>query len=190
MQRSWWFIGGAVAVVLGVWLFVRSGEGRVAIDLVAEFDNAKEKRPTAADFSVVDATLAGATRRAIRADHSGLGGSRLTYNLTVPNNAWLSVGIGQLESAWTVPGDGVLFRVLVAVGDRTEELLNYTCNPFASATDRRWHEMELDLSPYAGENIDLKFNTNSSPPSAPGTPPKDDRNGDAPVWGAPRIIVR
>lgn len=186
MKRPLWLVIGVVAVVGAVWFFMRSGEGRAVVDLVAEFPNAKDKRPLPDLFSLVDATIGGVTKKAILADASKVNapGSRLVYNLTVPNDAWLRVNIGLLEQAWTTAGDGVLFRVLVHVSGQTEELLTYVSNPYANASDRRWHEMMLDLSPYAGENVDLMFNTNSSLPG------KDDRNGDMPVWGAPQIVVR
>ena len=63
-------------------------------------------------------------------------------------------------------------------------------NPFGNASDKGWKEVVLDLSTYAGETVDLIFNTHSSAPPAPGTPPTDDRNGDLALWGAPRIVVQ
>jgi hypothetical protein len=189
MNRRLWLVIAAIVVIAGVWFFMRSGEGRPVVDLMAEFPKAKDKRPVPDLFSVADATIGGVTKPAILADAAKVNapGSRLVYNLTVPNDAWLRVSIGMLEQGWTTPGDGVLFRVLVSVSGQTEELLSYVCNPYVNGSDRRWHEMMLDLSPYAGENVDLAFNTNSSPPSPPG---KDDRAGDLPVWGNPQIVVR
>jgi hypothetical protein len=55
-------------------------------------------------------------------------------------------------------------------------------NPFANASDRKWNDISIDLAQYAGETVDVIFNTRS------GT--KDDRNGDFAVWGEPRIVVK
>ncbi len=43
----------------------------------------------------------------------------------------------------------------------------------------------VDLSAYAGEEVDLIFNTYAQPPGQRG----DIRN-DLAVWGAPEIVVR
>ena len=43
----------------------------------------------------------------------------------------------------------------------------------------------VDLSAYAGEDVDLIFGTN---PSEPGK--GDNRDNDLALWGAPRVVVR
>jgi hypothetical protein len=184
MKRpTWLLVGVAVIVLLLVWIFLRRGGGEhVAVDLIQQFPTAKEKRPNPEVFSVVDATLSGQARKAVLVKDP----SRLVYSVTVPDNAELHVSLGMLEEAWTTQGDGVVFRILVGAGGNPEELLNLNLNPFANPSDRGWHDLTLDLSEYAGESVDLFFNTNSSPPSRPA---KDDRNGDLAVWGAPRIVT-
>ena len=137
-------------------------------------------------FEVVDATLAGERLPSIFAKQP----SRAGWSITVPDDAWLKVKLGLKEEAWTVQGDGVLFMVGVSTGSRFDELYTLVVNPFGNPSDKGWKEIVLDLSPYAGETVDLIFNTHPSPPPAPGTPPTDDRNGDLPLWGAPRIVVQ
>jgi hypothetical protein len=111
--------------------------------------------------------------------------------VTVPEHARLKVDLGILEAGWTVPGDGVLFRVLLAPSNLPpEEILNQSINPYGNKDDRRWHEVDLDLSEYAGETVELFFNTNSSLPVARGQAPRDDHNGDLAVWGAPRVVTK
>lgn len=178
--------GATVVVVVGAWLFLRSGEERIAIDLVQEFPHAKELRPTPDTFKVVDATLDNDTRKAIFTKVP----SRIVWHVTVPNNAWLRVSAGLLEDAWTIKGDGVLFQMGVSDGHTYTELLTLDVNPYSNASDRRWQNVLLDLSPFAGKGMDFIFNTYNSPPSPPGGQPRDDRNGDLAVWGAPRIVVR
>jgi len=182
-----YLVVAAIAAVLVAWLVLKPGGDRLAVDLVDTFPGAKAKRPTAEIFHVVDATLAGDTRRAIATDDP----SRIVWTATVPDRAWLKVAIGLREQAWTMPGDGVLFQVgVVGGGGHFDDLVSLVVNPFANPADRTWHDLVLDLSHYAGQSVDIVFNTYSSPPPAPGTPPKDDRNGDLAVWGAPRIVVR
>ena len=78
------------------------------------------------------------------------------------------MSVGLAEEAWSTEGDGVLFRVLIsAPGQRDQlEVLNRVVAPFTTPADRRWHDVEVDLSVYAGQTIHLFFNTNASPPGA------------------------
>lgn len=184
MKRPVWLLIGVVLAVLVAWLVLRpGGEGTLAVDLVAQFPTAKEMRPSPDTFQVVEATIAGETRQAILVKES----SRLVYSVLVPDNGELRVGLGLLEEAWTVPGDGVLFRILVGAGGNPEEVLNLVVNPYGNPSDRSWHDLSIDLSEYAGETIDLFFNTNASPDQRP---PVDNRDGDLPVWGAPAVYAR
>jgi hypothetical protein len=180
-------VGGLVIVVaLAVWLFYRRGGDNVAIDLIAQFPSAKIKAPNPEVFEVIDATLGGERLRAIFAKQQ----SRAAWSVTVPDDAWLKVKIGLKEEAWTTQGDGVYFFVGVSYSSKYEEVFSLVVNPFGNPSDRGWKEVVVDLSPYAGETIDLIFNTRASPPPAPGTPPTLDLNGDLPLWGAPRIIIQ
>jgi len=187
MKRSW--IGTIVVVVVAagfaLWL-LRSGGERVSIDLVQEFPTAKIKRPTPDVFSIVDASINGVTKKSIFTKDP----SRVGWHFTVPEDAWLKVSIGVEEQGWTMPGDGVVFQIGVVSGKNYEELLRLRVNPYSEASDRQWKDLTLDLSPHSGEDIDLVFNTLSSPDPAPGQPPKDDRNGDLALWGAPRVVVK
>jgi hypothetical protein len=168
-----------VLVGLGGWLYLRSGGDNVAIDLLGQFTGAK-KQPGAEAFTIVNAKLNDETKRAIFT--KDLAGTRITWRVTVPERGWLKVGLGLTEDGWKTQGDGVLFSIGVSDGKTYDELLSLTVNPFANASDRRWNDVSLDLSQYAGETVDVIFNTRSGP--------KDDRNGDFAVWGDPRIVVR
>ena len=196
MKRPVWLVLGAIIAIILVWLGLRSGSGEVtAVDLVAQFPSATQKRPSPECFSIVDAAIGGQTKKSILVKDpaqatGGLTASRLVYSLTVPENARLKIDLGILEAGWTVPGDGVLFRVLLAPSNLPpEEILNHPINPNGNPGDRRWHEVDLDLSEYAGETVELFFNTNSTLPVARGQAPRDDRNGDLAVWGTPRIVT-
>jgi hypothetical protein len=172
MKRPVW-IAILVVVVLGIaaWAIFRPRANRVAVDLIARFQNTEEKRPRPDIFSLVDATLAGETKRAIEVDEP----SRIAWTVTVPDNAVLVLSAG-----WTVPGDGVVFHV--AADD--DALLDVVVNPYGNEKDRRWQDFTLDLSEYSGQTVNIFLKTNSSRPG------HDDRNGDFAVWGSPRIVTR
>jgi hypothetical protein len=182
-RRTKLLLGGlALVAVVVAYLALRPAGDRIAFDLVEQLPTAKDRRPTPDVFSVVDATLAGKPERAILSKQP----SRVKYNITVPDEAWLRFSLGLLEESWTVPGDGVFFQVLVVRGAEQVELLSLVVNPYGNPSDRAWQPLVLDLSQFAGENVDLIFNTYASPP--PNT--ERDHNGDAALWGAPRIVIR
>jgi hypothetical protein len=186
-RHVWLLIGGLVAVVgLAVWFFFRPGPGRLAVDLLKEFP-AATKQPNAQAFVLIDAKLGNETKPSIFASEPG----RITWHLTVPDNAWLKVSVGLKEEAWTQKGDGVYFFVAVSDGGpHYDVLVSLVVNPYANPSERGWRDLMLDLSQYAGSTVDLFFNTRSSPPPTPGTAPHDDRNGDLALWGDPQIVVR
>ena len=183
MRGPLWVLAGALAVAgLVSWLALRPMTDRpVVMDLVEELPSATEARPSAAAFTRLDATLAGTTHPSILVTET----SRLVYTVPVPDAASLLVSVGLAEEAWTTEGDGVLFRILInAPGQRDQrEVLRRVVAPFGNPADRGWHDVEVDLSSYAGRTIDVFFNTNASLPGA------DDRRGDLALWGAPRIVA-
>jgi hypothetical protein len=135
-----------------------------------------EARQVAGRYEVRDLELAGQTRRALLVDDYG----RFIWNVTVPNRAWLRVSIGQRPEAWTTEGDGVLF--MIGAWDQVvyDDLLTFVVNPYHTPEDRGWHDIAIDLSKYAGQNVDLIFNVRR----------RDSEAGDRPAWGAPRIVIR
>src|SRR5437762_9715629 len=99
MKRSLWPLVGGLVLVAGLagWFFFKRGADNVAIDLIAQFPQAKEKKPIAEKFSVIEATLHGEKRQAIFVEENTAeccAATRLKYQLTVPDNAWLRVGLG------------------------------------------------------------------------------------------------
>jgi hypothetical protein len=168
-----------VVLVAGWWLFKRGGGGE-AINLIDQFPMA-EKRPAGGTFEMLEADLNGEKHKAIYT----LPESRIIWKVRVPDDAWLRVMLGMKPESWTAEGDGVHFHVGVSDGRGFEELFVQTVNPFANPGERRWIPVMVDLSAYAGEEINLVFNTNNSPPGRG----DDDRN-DFALWGAPEIITK
>ncbi len=173
-------MGAIVLVALAWWALLRPESETIAVDLVSTFA-AAEKRPRPESFTTGPVTIAGETRQGLQPKEP----SRIIWSqVLIPENGVLKVSLGILEQGWTMDGDGVLFRIGISTGSQFDELLSLVRNPFGNPADRQWHEITLDLSEYAGERVNVIFNTNSSLPGG------DNRNGDFPVWGAPRITVQ
>ena len=170
-----------VLVVAGWWVFKRS-RNTEGVNLMATFEMAA-KKPSPDFFSVEDASLNNDTKKAIVIQPQG--GTRLTWKVTVPDDAWFSVAVGLKPEVWQKEGDGVKFLVGVSDGRHFEELFSQYVNPFGNPGDRRWIPIMVDLSTYAGEQVEIYLNTYSSlPGKAVST------QNDLALWGAPEIVIR
>jgi hypothetical protein len=169
-----------VVLAAGWWLF-RRGAPASTVRLIDRFAEAK-KQPDANLFTIADVTLNGETKKAVAITPAP--GTRLTWHAPVPDDGWLSVNVGLKPEAWTQEGDGVLFYVGVSDGRAYEQLFSQHVHPFANSGDRKWIPVMVDLSAYAGEEIDLIFNTRS------GQPEKGDIRADLALWGQPEIVQR
>ncbi len=182
-NRSLIIVVGVVAVlILGWWIFGRGG-GSGAVELVDRFASA-EKRPNAGVFAVEDVTISGETKKGISVS-PGIMGSRLIFKTRIPDDGWLRVSVALKQEAWTQEGDGVRFQAVVSDGRASDELFVQDINPFANQTDRKWIPVMVDLSAYAGEEVDVILNTYGSAPGKGA-----DLRNDLAVWGAPEIVVR
>jgi hypothetical protein len=170
----------AIVLLAAAWLFFKRSSSAPPVQLIPMFESA-EKRPAGGTFEVIDAELSGETRRAIFTTPD----SRIIYKVRVPDDAWMKVAVGMKPESWTQEGDGVLFRFGVSDGRNFQDLFTQHINPFANEGDRRWIQVWVDLSAYAGEDVELIFNTNTGPPGKEG-----DNRADLALWGDPEIIVR
>ena len=181
-NRSLFIAVGVIAVlILGWWLFGRS-RGAGAISLIDRFDTA-EKRPNPGVFAIEDVTINGETKKSI-AVAPGMG-SRLIFKSRIPDDGWLRVSVALKQDAWTQEGDGVRFMALVSDGRASDELFVQDVNPFLNQTDCKWIPVMVDLSAYAGEEVDVILNTYGSGPGKGA-----DLRNDLAVWGAPEIVIR
>ena len=179
-QRWRWFIvGGVIGLVALVWWTRSMGAGVTFADLVDRFPNATQRRPNPEAFVVGDVTIGGRTLKSI----STVLATRIVWTEKLPANAWLEVSLGLREEAWTRPGDGVLFLVGVSHGGKYEELVSLIVNPFANPADRQWYPLLLDLSPYAGQDVEIIFNTRTGVEGS-------NAANDLAVWGSPLIVTR
>lgn len=90
--------------------------------------------------------------------------STVEYSLLIPARAQLTFGVGMPPHVWKYQGDGVLFRVEIDQGTEEDDVLYSTyINPKAVEADRRWHDATIDLSPYEGQRVILRFQTDPGP---------------------------
>jgi hypothetical protein len=168
-----------VLVVAGWWLFKRGNRGP-SVDLISIFPTATKKAPSGV-AELADADLNGEKRHAIYT----VPPSRITWKLHVPEDGWLKVDLGMKPESWDKEGNGVWFYVGVSDGHTYEELFNQHVDPYNNKSDRKWTPVFVDLSAYAGEEVELVFNTRTSAEKTP----EDPRN-DLALWGAPEIVIR
>ena len=168
-----------VLVLAGWWLFKKSNRGP-AVDLLTTFA-AAQKQPASATMEVIDADLNGDKKRAIFTTPP----SRIKWKTHIPDDGWLKVDVGMKPESWDKEGNGVWFYVGVSDGHTYEELFNQHVDPFNNKGDRKWTPVFVDLSAYAGEDVELVFNARTSAERTP----EDPRN-DLALWGAPEIVIR
>ena len=173
-----------LVIIAGWWLFRPSRSGE-RIDLVEQFPAADKRGVSGTVAEVAEIELNGEKKAAISIPPGDGNSSRIIWNVRVPDDAWLRVALGMKPEAWDKEGDGVLFRVGVSDGRTYDELFTQHVNAFANPAERRWIPVMVDLAPYAGEEVQLIFNTNSSPKDR-----GDDARNDHALWGAPELVVR
>jgi len=184
MIRNRWLMLVGVIAVLGVlaWGWRRGGSAG-DVDLIPLLPQAEKRAaplPPDQAIKVVNATLNGEAKPSVLEQGNG----RIKFTVTVPPDAWFSASLGVDPTAWDKEGDGVLFRMGVVSGAHYEELLNQYVNPAVNASDRRWIPVSVDLSAYAGREVQIQLSTNSSLPGKP----VDQRN-DLGLWGAPVLTA-
>jgi len=91
-----------------------------------------------------------------------------SFSVTVPERAWLDLGVGTIED------DPVTFRIGAAVGGKNADLLMER----TVTTPHRWETMQIDLARYAGQTVSLTCSLTS--PTA----------GTLGFWGAPVVRTR
>ena len=171
------FLVAVVAVVLiagGWWLF-RRGDEAPRVDLVAQLPGAV-RVPELPHFQRPGRQPQWPIDRAIEVEPP----TRITWKVRIPDDAWLRVMVGMKPEAWTAEGDGVLFFVGVSDGRTFDKLFEQVVNPFNQPGDRKWIPVMVDLSSYAGEEVEVIFNTRNSADRKP-----HDARNDFAVWGAP-----
>ena len=101
----------------------------------------------------------------------------MIWKVKIPDDGWIKASLGMKPESWDKEGDGVLFRIGVSDGRAFEDLLTLHVDPFHNKSDRRWIPVAVDVSPYAGEEVEVIFNTNNSMPGK-----GDDRDNDTALF--------
>jgi hypothetical protein len=183
LKRTWLIV--AVLAVAGVagYLYLQSGGDDGGIDLVEAFRGAEKRTPLspAAAFSMDPQTIKGETKPSIYAHPP----SRIIFHdIKVPPDARLETFLAIKEEAWSKGTDGVYFRVGVSQGETYTDLLKRHVDPHKVEGDRAWIPVSIDLSAYAGQTVNVIFNTHESVPGFGANPLYDFA-----VFGAPRIVT-
>jgi len=96
-------------------------------------------------------------------------------------NARLRFSIALAPATWQPgKGDGAQFDIYLDDGNSRLNLFSKYIDPKNIPSARKWHDQEIDLSPWAGQTIALTFATSCGP--------NDNCNFDWAGWGEPRIV--
>lgn len=104
---------------------------------------------------------------------------RVTYELTLPEDpVVLRTRIAMVPDSWEWGGDGSTFVIEVETngGNVTELFRQHISN---EAVDQYWHPVEIPLSNYAGQEVNLTFQTEPGPVNSD--------TGDWAIWDRPGI---
>jgi hypothetical protein len=95
------------------------------------------------------------------------GKNEVIYRITVPDMGALRFAIALSPEVWSPDkGDGVDFQLYVTPVDNLQGgqfLFNRYINPKINPSDRRWRNYLLDLSAWAGKEVNLSFVVDSGP---------------------------
>lgn len=174
-----WFLVGLIGglSVLGLYWRLQDRAGGVAVDFVETFAAASVVRPNPGVFTVTDVTIANVTLPSVVASQA----SRIAWEVTVPDHAWLEVNLGVRDAVSATGAEGIVFRVGLSFDEHYEELVNQTVTPDPAGVGQGWRPIEFDLAPYAGRTVSVIFNTSPAGGGA-AVPPA--------AWGQPRLVLR
>ncbi|MBW2552880.1 MAG: glycosyltransferase family 39 protein [Deltaproteobacteria bacterium] len=133
--------------------------------------------------------------------------SCVSFRVQLPHGRCrLKAALGMMPSCWDKPGDGVLCKILlddillenlfhitgsIGIAQRRQFFKPKTyffeprtyfiqfIDPQNNSAERKWHEISLDLSTFAGKVVDITFEVSSGF--------KDDERNDEALWAHPII---
>ncbi len=104
----------------------------------------------------------------------------LSHTFTPGPRARLVTALGMVEECWE-QSDGVTMRVRAQrFGEQPRTVFQYWLSPRANRCDRRWVNVEVDLSPYVGSPVTVTLETTAGP--------ADDLTCDSAAWASPRVV--
>jgi len=95
------------------------------------------------------------------------GKEEIIFQTDVPESGAFRFGIAMAPEVWTPEkGDGVSFQISISDAQASDEgqivFVRYI-NPKMNPSDRRWRNFVLDLSPWAGQIVNLSLITEAGP---------------------------
>jgi hypothetical protein len=107
--------------------------------------------------------------------------SAAVFHVTIPPNAELCFDLALAPETWEAEqGDGVAFIAAISQEDVIETIFWEVVDPRKNPEQRGWLHRSVDLSPYAGQVVNLRLQTQ----------PLANNDWDWSMWGAPRIVSR
>jgi len=88
---------------------------------------------------------------------------RLSYRRVIAANAPVLEGLAVMKKEAFADSDGVGFRLELKDGERSETLFETILDPRNVPADRNGRPIRIDLSRYAGREVELVFSTNPGP---------------------------
>jgi arylsulfatase A-like enzyme len=88
--------------------------------------------------------------------------SRLQFSIKIPKSGILDFGYGLLKEAWTLPGDGVKFKIIVERKGISHTIFTKHLNPYQRIQDRKVFFKKIDLSSYQNSNVIINFITENN----------------------------
>jgi len=102
------------------------------------------------------------------------------YTIPVPPEARLLFSVALDPEVWHPDrGDGVLFSVHVVADGVDETVFSREVDPKNRPEDRRWQDVEIDMTPYAGRTVTILFATH----------PLETNDWDWAGWGTPVLVA-
>jgi tetratricopeptide (TPR) repeat protein len=123
-----------------------------------------------------DFTIDGDRRRVLLAHPD----SRVSFAVTLGEDAVLAFDIAMAPRSWDRPGDGVTFTVHVESGRDTRQVFSAYIDPKRVSSDQRWQSHAIGLGDYAGQTVHIIFETSGGPVG--------DYQYDWAGWGEPRLV--
>ena len=113
--------------------------------------------------------------------HEALYGTQPPWQLTVPEHGALDLHLGMLPRAWEDHRNGeVRFVVEMDTHDGPVTLVDETLTPSTVEPHRFWLPISLDLSKYAGQEVQLHLRTEQGESS----------HADYAFWGNPMVFTK
>ena len=97
-------------------------------------------------------------------------GTVFEWGVRLPEQPTLVLGAGTEPADWTSGRSPVRFTVEViprGFHERRETLFDETVDSRIDQTNRRWHDVSVDLDKWAGRKVTLRFSTTVAAPDAP-----------------------